>query len=42
MDDISGVGIGLRQNTLTHATFDIVLNETVDRSLLYELVDRVS
>src|SRR5690554_1857383 len=42
MNDISGVGIGLRQNTLTHATFDIVLNETVDRSLLYELVDRVS
>lgn len=42
IEDISGVGIGLRQNTLTYATFDIVLNETVDRSLLYELVDRVS
>ncbi len=42
VNGIHGVGVGIRQDQLTHASFNEVLNEKVDRSHLYELIDKVS
>ena len=42
MEEIYGVGVGVRQETLVNAKVADILNEVDDRSPLYELVDKVS
>lgn len=37
-----GVGIGLRQESLINTPFEELLQQTVDRTSLYELIDKVS